>query len=201
LKAAPILRALIPYAAILLGLYWLKSGWAALLMYHAGMASWLAAVGPRPGKLSIGSVKAVLLLASAGLAAGPAFVLLWPVSKLPGVGMESLLSGFGLNGWSLAVFALYYSSFHPLLEEAFWRFPPAPAAVGLAEDALFAGYHLLVLLLFLKPPFLPLVFAVLFFSGVAWRKIIRRGGRLEAVVSHAAGDAATMAATILLMGK
>jgi hypothetical protein len=185
---------------VLLGLYWLRSGWAALLLYHAGMAAWLAASGFRPEKSVWGGWSRVFLFAAGGLAAGPALVLIWPLAKLPKAEMDVLLSGFGLEGRPLAVFAVYYATVHPLLEEAFWRFQPATPAAGWAGDALFAGYHLLVLRFFLKPVFLPLVFLVLLCSGAAWRRIVRGGGRTEAVLSHAAGDAATMAAAFLLMG-
>ena len=194
------LRGFIPYAAVVAGLYGLKSGWAALLLYHAGMAAWLAASGYRPKKLVWGGWKKAFIFASGGLAAGPALVLIWPMAKLPEEEMGGLLSGFGLGGWPLAVFAVYYSTVHPLLEESFWRFRPAAPAMGWAEDLMFAGYHLLVLRFFLKPVFLPLVLLVLLLSGAAWRRIIRGGGKTEALLSHAAGDAATMAAAIFLMG-
>lgn len=192
---------MIPYAAVLLGLYWLKSGWAAILLYHAGMAAWLAARGYRPEKPRWGGWNKAFIFVVAGLAAGPLLVLLWPLAKLPGANMAGLLSGFGLQGWSLVLFAVYYSTFHPFLEEAFWRFQPVPSRDGLAEDAVFAGYHLLVLRFFLRPAFLPMVFLVLLASGETWRKVIGRGGELEAVLSHAAGDAATMAAVFLLTSK
>jgi hypothetical protein len=195
-----LLRGAIPYAAVLLGLYWLKSGWATLLLYHAGMAAWLAASGFRPEKAVWGGWSKACFFAAGGLAAGPALILAWPLAKHPEAEMGALLSGIGLEGWPLAVFAVYYSTVHPLLEEAFWRFQPATPAGGWAGDALFAGYHLLVLRFFLKPAFLPLVFLVLICSGAAWRRIIRGGGKTEAVLSHAAGDAATMAAAIFLMG-
>lgn len=185
---------------MLLGLYRLRSGWAALLLYHAGMAAWLAASGFRPEKPVLGGWKTFSLYVAGGLAAGPALVLVWPLARLPEAGISGLLSGFGLAGWPLAVFAAYYSIIHPMLEEAFWRFRPATPAAGWAEDALFAGYHLLVLRFFLKPAFLPPVFLALLFSGAAWRRIILGGRWPEAVLSHAAGDAATMAAVMFLMG-
>lgn len=200
LKPAALLRGSIPYAAVLIGLYWLKSGWAALVLYHAGIAAWLGASGFLPEKHVWGGWKTACLFGAGGLAAGPALVLIWPLARLPKAEMGGLLSGFGLTGWSLAVFAAYYATIHPLLEEAFWRFEPATAAEGWAEDALLAGYHLLVLRFFLKPAFLPPVFLVLLCSGAAWRRIIRGGGKTEAVLSHAAGDAATMAAAIFLTG-
>ncbi len=193
------LRGFIPYAAVMAGLYGLKSGWAALLLYHAGMAAWLAASGYRSEKLAWGGWKKACIFAAGGLAAGPALVLIWPMAKLPEAEMGGLLTGFGLGGWPLAVFAVYYSTVHPLLEESFWRFRLAAPAMGWAEDSMFAGYHLLVLRFFLKPVFLPLVFLALLFSGAAWRRIIRSDGKTEALLSHAAGDAATMAAVFLLM--
>lgn len=200
-KPSILLRGSIPYAAVLIGLYWLKSGWAALLLYHAGLATWLAASGFSPEKPVWGGWKKALLFAAGGVAAGPALVLIWPLAKLPEAEMGGLLSGFGLEGWPLAVFAIYYSTVHPLLEEVFWRFKIVTPAIGWADDELFAGYHLLVLRFFLKPVFLPLVFLVLLFSGAAWRGIIRGGGKTQAILSHAAGDAATMAAAYLLISR
>ncbi len=194
------LRCLIPYAAVLVGLYWWENAWSALLLYHAGMAFYLALTGKlRFLRLSFANVRAAVIFSALGLAAWPALYLLWPAARLPGLEMAKELSRFGLSGLSLAAFAVYYSTVHPLLEEMFWRFDTDGSPLFFSEDLLFAGYHMLVLVFFLKPAFIAAVFAVLAVSGMAWRRMVLRGGRLEAVLSHAAGDAATMAAALMLM--
>jgi hypothetical protein len=197
-----VLRTAVPYASVLAGLYWLRSAWAALLLYHLGMVAYLASTGRlRLPRLPGSDLRAAIAFTAFGLAAWPALYFLWPLARLPGLELSDALSKYGLRGASFVTFAAYYSTLHPLLEEMFWRFETASSGISILEDLLFAGYHLLVLAFFLKPFYIFTVFAILAVSAMSWRRMVLRGGRLEAFLSHAAGDAATMAAAVMLMRR
>ena len=202
----PVLRPrdltfLIPYASVLAGLYWLKSAWAALLLYQFGMAAVLLArkAGPGIGRLHIAAPAIFWLALVSSLLSGPALYLLWPLVKLPGQGMGEALARFGLQGTSFLLFAACYSSLHPLLEEMYWRLGDEPGHARYGLDLLFAGYHMLVLAFFLKPIYLGLVFLALASAGMAWRRMVaEHDDRLAAVLVHAAGDISTIAAAAVL---
>jgi hypothetical protein len=192
---------MVPYAGVLAGLYWLQSAWAALLLYHCGMAAFLLAERRKPlfGALKINAPGFFWPALASCLLSGPVLFLLWPQAKLPGAGMADILVRFGLGGWPFLLFAVYYSTAHPVLEEIFWRQDAGHEAPRYAEDLAFAGYHLLVLWLFLKPAFLVPAFVFLAAAGMAWRRMAaEHGDRLAAVITHAAGDVSTIAAAALL---
>jgi hypothetical protein len=193
---------LIPYASVMIGLYWLKSAWAALLLYQCGMAVVLWTRRPRSGigQLRINAPAFFWPALASSLLSGPILYLLWPMVKLPGTQMGETLARFGLEGTSFVIFAIWYMTVHPALEEMFWRFGDGPKRPRYGIDLLFAGYHMLVLAFFLKPPYLGLTFLALALAGMAWRTMIsKHEDRLAAVVAHAAGDLSTIAAAAVLM--
>ena len=167
----------IPYAAVLVGLYALESAWAAVLIYHAGIAAiWLAV--------------------------GPSIWIAWPCVALE-PGMAAVLARFGLDGWSLVAFAVYSALANPALEELYWRGVlldetrrPAPA------DALFAGYHVLVLALVVEWPFAVAAALVLAAAAWLWRvTAVRWGGLAVPCLSHLAADLAVIGAAWALAAQ
>ena len=67
------------------------------------------------------------------------------------------------------------------------------------NDFLFAGYHLLVLVLFLEWIWILPALGVLLAAGWFWRQLRRRqGGLLLPVVSHMAADGGIMGVVYLL---
>jgi membrane protease YdiL (CAAX protease family) len=199
MSRAPLFAApAVPYAAVLVGLFALHSAWAAVLLYHAGIAAIWIAAGRRPalrslfkGLRPVATVPVVLV----GLAVGPVVWLAWPLVALES-DMAALLARFGLAGWSLAAFAVYAAIANAPLEELFWRGVlldetrrPAPS------DALFAGYHVIVLLLVVEWPLAIAAAFVLTAAAWLWRIAASRyGGLAVPYISHLAADLAVIGA-------
>jgi hypothetical protein len=201
----------IPYGAVAAGLYICHSAWLAILLYHLGIVLCLApSVSRRVARgLSRGwSPKAALPLVLASAASGPLLVLLWPEIALDPGNLSGGLAAFGLRGAPWWIFAVYYVTLHPVLEEAFWRSPEGPrgaavlGATGITwGDLAFAGYHALVLRFFIPPLWNALVVLVLVLPAAAWRRVAeRRGGQAVPVLAHAVAGVSTMIAVCVLAG-
>jgi hypothetical protein len=194
----------LPYVCVLVGLDLFRSAWLTILLYHSGIVLFLAMARPaglrerlltgwRPGR--------GIALALLGACSGPLLLILWPaIADDPG-GLSSTLAGFGLRGINWWLFAVYYVTLHPVLEEAFWRDTRFSPQSGLAlSDVAFAGYHLLVVLHFLRVPWSLVTVAVLVFVAWLWRQIARRcQGLAIPLVSHAVAGLSTMAAVSFLV--
>jgi len=202
-RAALLAAPAIPYAAVAVGLFALESAWAAMLLYHAGIvAVWIAAGRkPRPRALLEGfRAPLAIPLAFAGLAVGPIVWLAWPSAALD-PSIAALLARFGLAGWPLAAFAVYAAIVNAPLEELFWRGAlrddarrPAPV------DALFAGYHVLVLALVVAWPVAAAAGIALFAAAWIWRVVsLRCGGLAVPYASHLAADLAVIGAAWALL--
>jgi len=147
--------ALIPYITILLGLHILKSAWAAILLYHAAI---IFVILKSSGlilfkRLFRGwSWKIGFSFALISAMSGLSLFFLWPILSIDGLELSAVLGLYGLNGNSWFIFLIYYCVATPILEEAFWRgYLSAPNRYPAGPDVLFAGYHIIVLILFLKP--------------------------------------------------
>ncbi len=183
----------IPYLAVIVGLYLLESAWAAVLLYHAGLVT-VVTLG-KPGSLAralrSGWHAPTAVAGSIVCAAGGVLIyVLWPHIALEDVTLSETLSRVGLAGTSWWLFGLYFVAVHPVVEEIAWRSYLAPARQGPHPiDVAFAGYHVLVLVLFVKPFWVVIAFAVLALSSWGWRWVVRRKSGLGvALVSHAAAN-------------
>jgi hypothetical protein len=197
--------AAIPYAAVLVGLYGLRSAWAAILLYHVGIFVALCVGGWRQALLRAANGWrrriAVLLVAATSLG-GVALYLLWPYVDATPAGLAQRLEEFGLGGgWSWGAFAVYYSTVHPFLEELFWRGGrPAGGPAFLWRDAAFAGYHVPVLWFFIDPLWIAVTFVILTAASLTWRISAHRlGGLGVPLVSHAAADVSIVAAVSFII--
>jgi hypothetical protein len=202
--AAQRILFLVPYAAVLIGLHALHSAWSAVLIYHAAIvplvlrnrSAWRSVRSGWPPAAGIG----LSLLCAAG---GPVLILLWPWMARDPHGLQAVLQEIGLVETPWILFCIYYGSVHPLLEEVFWRGCLASPARGpAAADLWFAGYHGLVLPLFMKTAWVAVTLVVLALASWAWRTLSRRyGGLAIPVISHALAGAGIIAAAIHLSGR
>lgn len=193
----------LPYPAVAIGLDVFHSAWGALLGYHACMGAAIAVAGRGPWSLRRGwNGRAGAVAGLVAAANGVAFAALWPMIGRADHGLDAGLDAVGLRGQGLALFALWYVIVHPVLEEAFWRGTLYTDARRLAPaDVAFAGYHALVLPLFIRPAWVVVAFVVLTAAGFAFRRLAARyGGLAVPVVAHAAAGAGTMAAACWLAG-
>jgi len=196
--------ALIPYTAILLGLYIFKSAWAAIILYHLAI---LIVILRNSGFIlfirlfrgwnwRIGFPLAIISALS-----GLSLYFLWPIAGIEGSTLSELLREYGLQGSSWYMFMVYYCIGTPILEEAFWRdYLLVPGRNPSAPDFLFAGYHIIVLILFLKPLPVAFVFITLVMTAWIWRILtIRFYGLAVSFVSHlVAGISLMWAVNVLL---
>jgi len=194
-----------PVVAVVLGMYVWTSAWLAILLYHAGILV-AACRHPSAGHgLGRGGTAAGMAFAlGAGLLVGPVTWFALPVVLGPGVG-EALalqLERFGLNGWSLAVFCVVFTTVHPLLEELAWRGMLGGDGAGFQRvDLEFAAYHQFVLHRLFPGEWVLLVLAMAGLTGIAWiwrRLAVRSDGLRLVVCVHAGADAGLLAAALVL---
>jgi hypothetical protein len=197
-----IVAAAIPYAAVGVGLYVIRSAWAAILIYHVGIVVALTAFGwGGPLRRAASGWRPGAAATSAGAAAlvGVALFLLWPFLDATPDGLRGRLLELGLSGRAWGVFAAYYATVHPFLEELFWRGRPGAGAAALWRDAAFAGYHVPVLWFFVGPVWIAVSFVVLAAASWTWRAAAGRFGGLGVpLASHAAADISIVAAAAVI---
>ncbi len=181
--------ALIPYITILLGLHILKSAWAAILLYHGAILVIVLKNG-NPilfKRLFRGwSWKIGLPLAPISALSGLSLYFLWPLAGIQGSELPAVLRAYGLYGYSWVIFIIYYCISTPVLEETFWRgYLSIPNRCPSAPDILFAGYHIIVVILFLKPLPIAIVFLSMVIIAWIWRLIsLKYSGLAIPFVSH-----------------
>lgn len=184
------LAPLIPNVAVLIGIYVVKSIWFAILAYHLGVAAVLyldRRERSGTGKRATISTPVVGINLLIGLCTGVLLYLLWPMVGVPG-DLGPRLSRMGLTSW--AVFGTYYCLANPVLEELFWRrYLASPSIFPTLNDALFAGYHMLVLAPFMHWGWLMATFALLVCASCIWRYSIRYPRGLPVIIlSHFLAD-------------
>lgn len=198
-----LLRALLPFVAVVAGIHVLHSAWVTILIYHLGIVFFLGSKGLWKSSRSIrsgwsvGTGVGVCLL---GAGCVPLLLPLWGIVARQPDTLSITLTGLGLAGESWWIFAIYYVAIHPALEEVFWRNHLLTKARRLSFfDIAFAGYHLLVLPLFVRLHWALICFVVLTLVAWLWRSIaIRSRGLAIPVVSHAVANLSTIAAVIAL---
>lgn len=189
----------IPYVGTLLGVWWLDWGLVAVGVYHTGIVvAWLLCRFPVQRVFRGMRWRTCTMLALLCLTTWPLLLFLWPYMARPGVELPDLLQRWGLTGGAVWVFALYSVTLHPVLEEAFWR---GMLPDHLLSDALFAGFHLLVLAPLIHVFWLPVVFGVLVVASSIWRHFARETqGLWIPVVTHAIADLGVLLAVVNLVG-
>ncbi len=199
-----LLAALLPFGSIAAGLYLLHSAWCAILFYHSGILLILFLNGQLDilrctfsGWNNFSGIGMTLLL----FGNGPLFILLWPVISLQPDILSESLSNLGLSGISLWLFAAWYVTVHPILEEVFWRkYLLESSRRPALTDCAFAGYHVLVLILFLRLQWVLVSFLALTLTAWLWRELaMRYRGLAIPIVSHIAAGLSTLAAIFFLI--
>lgn len=202
--AAPLWLAVLPYAAVAVGLHLWHSALLAVGLYHGVLVCALLAHPHRPPLRSLSTgwnaASALPLIVAVALIA-PLTPLLWPIAVPTGLALEDALAALGLA--ELAVpFAAYSLIANPALEELFWRGlladpRPGPAPV----DLLFAGYHALVLMLFLPGLWVLLAVTALAAASWIWRRTAASSGGLAIPwLTHLAADLAVVIGVALTVG-
>jgi len=199
-----LLAALVPYAAVLIGMYAFRSAWLAVLLYHLGILAFIAIRRPSCLKETLWSgARNPLTLPAVTICAlaAPVVYFLWPLFQPTETVLPEWMARYGLSGMAWLLLIPYFSIVHPILEEIHWRKIAPERFVWLCwQDLLFAGYHVVVLGQLVYWPWLFFVFGVLAGSSVFWRWAANRfGGYGLAVLTHAAADAGVVIGIYFLL--
>lgn len=190
------LSPLIPYIAVAIGMYALRSAWLAIGLYHAGALAVVLSNRSKSRSPIFSKGPAALYLTIAIFAAGGfIFYLLWPYIASGSV-ISDKLHDYGINKTIWLYFAVYFCVVNSITEEFFWRGYLGDDRKGpVLNDFLFAGYHALVLLAFASPVWTLPVIAACAFAGWLWRTLRRiRGGLAVPILTHLAADVSIVAA-------
>ena len=184
---------LLPYLAVVLGLFVAHNAWLAMMAYHAGMMILLAVASAWPQARRLGALAPgwwSMLMFLSGIGSGIGLGLLWPW-----LGIDSRL-GARLTVWGLTAgtwlpFITYFSLVNPWLEELYWRgWLGSMSRRPVPSDLWFGGYHVLILAPFVGWPWLSLVWLSLSGASWLWRQIVRRDGSLiTTFLFHLGADA------------
>jgi len=199
-----LISALMPYIAVLIGLYLLKSAWTAIGLYHFGITVFLIAADRNSllkrvctGWNAMTAIAAVVMPAMII----PIIFFFWRHMRLENVALNSVLANFGLHGTSWFFFIIYFSTVQPFLEELYWRgYLECGHKYFSWTDFAFAGYHILVLAWFIKLPWLVIAFVILTIAAYIWRYIASKlEGLAVPLLSHIIADVSIIAVTCVLI--
>ena len=194
---------ILAYLAVIIGLFWFRDAWRALLGFHLSIIVSLFYAKPNiPITVLFKSTSAkwvilsILLCGSSGIS----LYFLWPLFGIANDISEQTIS-LGLNPRNWLFFIAYFALVNPFIEEYFWRGYLGDATHNLnIYDAIFAGYHALILIGKAHWIFVIVSIAVLTFAGWLWRQIAREDqGLLAPTLGHLAADFMILAAIYLRM--
>lgn len=182
---------ILPYLAVFLGMLTLRSAWGALVGFHLALLPLLVTRRQTfsPRFLAPLSKSILLPVAATGLSAGLGLWFIWPAAGLP-ADFSARVAVLGLSGLIWLPFIAYFTLVNPWLEEAYWRDAlTSPSPYPAPVDFLFAGYHLIILSLFVRPVWMLIAFLILTTASWFWRQVSRYTGSLmPAVLSHMLAD-------------
>ncbi len=199
---------IIPYLAVVIGLYCLDSAVVAIFLYHLAILIFMILTKETINfKKVVLGYKAPVMLLMLPLYALPGFLMyfLWQQASLDGLVLQKSLDGLGLGSDKLFWFILYYVTINPLLEELFWRGAlnsnrTKEKRFPVAEDVLFGGYHGLVTAFFIKPVWVVFTVALLIAAAWVWRVTARYcGGLLVPWVTHTAANISVMTGVLYIL--
>ena len=200
-----ILLGLIPYFAVLIGLYLFSNAFLTIILYHVlaiiaiivFKKKYLIDYKIFQGWNNILGTITILF----GLVSGIIIYYLWDIVTKTGLDLQSQLSLFGLSGSVWIFFIIYLIIINPIVEEIFWRgFLSENNKKSIIFDILFAGYHVLVIIFFIKVIWVMVAFLLLVVAGFLWRKIRFNKGLMVPYLSHIVADASIILFTHLIRG-
>lgn len=188
-----------PYLAVLLGVFLLKNGFLAVLLYHLILLLCIVGVSGLQtfGRLAKGWNRTLgPVMCLAGLVPGAVILLFWPLARQEQADLAKMLALLNLDDRWFIAFAAYACLLNPILEESFWRGAfNNPSLLPAPVDALFSGYHALVVIPVLKAPYVVLLFLAMLTVGWLLRTLARlTGGLLIPLLTHTIADIAILCA-------
>ncbi|MBW8035290.1 MAG: CPBP family intramembrane metalloprotease [Planctomycetes bacterium] len=195
-----------PYIVVSIGLYLFHNAWIAFIAYHVCMLTFIIAYGREGNLKKLFSGWNWFIAIPLAVMSALIILLAFAIRDHMVIDSEKMtqtLSGFGLGKISFCVFALLFVSLHPFLEELFWRsFHWGPCRTHWPIDVVFAGYHVLVMVFFVKWSGSLMIFAIIAAVAILWRFCAEKLNGLATVFfSHIIADIAILTSAILLAGS
>jgi membrane protease YdiL (CAAX protease family) len=192
---------LMVYGGVILGLFFFRNAWAALLTFHlAIIISVLIAKPDMPLKILVTgrNLKWTLLTVILCGSTGVTLSFFWDkfgISRDIATSVETM----GLTRLSWIPFIVYFTLVNPILEEYFWRVYLGSKSTNFAaSDFWYAGFHGLILIDKVRTDMIVYSLAVLVLAGWFWRQIARIDGGLRApLLGHMAADFSILTAVYL----
>jgi hypothetical protein len=180
------------YIALAVGLFWMHSAWGALIGFHIALLSPIVLRKPDipfPFLFRSKNPKWIFLSILACAGSGIALYFLWPYFGIAD-DLPKQLEAIGLTSSTWPGFIAYFAFINPFIEEYFWRGHLGSVSKNLSVyDAVYSGYHVLILLGKVHVASILLAFVILTFAGWFWRQITRADmGLLAAALGHMAAD-------------
>jgi membrane protease YdiL (CAAX protease family) len=187
-----IIAPLMAYVTVAIGMFWARSAWVALLGFHAAIIGSLMVAKPNirlKNLFKVNHVKWILMSVLLCGSSGIVLYFLWPHFGISDDLAEQLES-LGLTTSTWPVFIAYFSLINPFVEEYFWRGYLGNITAGFhIYDAIYAGYHALVLIGKVHFASIIFAFAMLTLAAWFWRQVTHKdGGLLAAVLGHLTAD-------------
>jgi membrane protease YdiL (CAAX protease family) len=187
-----VLAPLMAYAAIVIGLFWMRSAWGTLLGFHVVLVGSLLIAKPNIPIASLFKSSQIKWVALSILLCGSSGILLYLLWPHLGIAddLPAQLETIRLTSSTWPGFIAYFALVNPFIEEYFWRgYLGSMSKKFSIYDAIYSGYHALVLIGKVHVASILLAFIILTFAGWFWRQATRAdNGLLAAVLGHMAGD-------------
>ncbi len=186
------LVSILVYLAIFVGLFWAHNAWVALFGFHLVIIVSLLIARPNVPLTVLfkgGSPKWIIISI---LFCGSSGVFLYFLQTYLGIPQDlpAQLKSIGLTSATWPAFIVYVILFNSFIEEYFWRaYLGSETKSFYVFDAIFAGFHVLILLGKTSLPAIVLAVVVLTFAGWFWRQMARQNnGLLVPVLGHMTAD-------------
>jgi len=186
------LTPILPYVAVVAGIYWFQNAWVGLVGFHfAIVISLLLAKAQIPVRLLFKSdnIRWVVLNILLSSISGVTLYFFWSAFGISG-NLSVQLEALGLNSSNWVAFIAYFTLVNPFIEEYFWRgYLGSSTNRPHGSDFVYAGFHVIVLAGKTRLGSILYGLSVLVCAGWFWRQVTREDkGLLASVLGHMAAD-------------
>ena len=187
-KLSPI----IPYLAVLAGVYMFNNAFLAIGLYHAGMLLVMLIWKNQRPEYNVNTklLKWVYMTFAVFAAGGVILYFSWPYFNPNSSMITDKLYILGINKQNWTAFSIYFCVVNAIIEEFFWRGYLGVESLRVNKnDMFFGGYHAFVLLAFTKPIWILPAFVVCAIGGWLWRIMHKiSGGLTYPILTHVIAD-------------
>ncbi len=187
----------IPYLTMYIGLYLFENIWIAILSYHILVILFLVKdkhIEKLPILIKGWNFRSTVVFGILFSLNGLLIIFFSNINPNLFKDISDTLQNLGLVNESWLIFILYYSLATPIIEELFWRSYHKSNSRKISKtDLIFAGYHIIVLVLFIDLTYVFGVFCSLIFASWLWRYFYRKyNGLIVSVITHSVADLSTI---------